>query len=203
MIRFEDLIEKVKAANPDADTEILRRAYVFSAYEHKGQVRRSGEPYLVHPLEVADMLADMRLDPVAVAAGLLHDIVEDTPNTIEKIRDLFGEQVAHVVEGVTKISQLSFSTSEERQAETYRKMLLANYPSRDPQVNFEHAARQAYIALGAALISAAFEEVDATPMEGFVPPAVDDILGLTARGLRSVSAGELTREWVAAWLASV
>ncbi len=75
MIRFEDLIEKVKAANPEADTELLRRAYVFSAYEHKGQVRRSGEPYLVHPLEVADLLADMRLDPVAVAAGLLHDIV--------------------------------------------------------------------------------------------------------------------------------
>ncbi|MBP6715273.1 MAG: bifunctional (p)ppGpp synthetase/guanosine-3',5'-bis(diphosphate) 3'-pyrophosphohydrolase [Acidobacteria bacterium] len=125
MIRFEDLIEKVKAANPEADTELLRRAYVFSAYEHKGQVRRSGEPYLVHPLEVADMLADMRLDPIAVAAGLLHDIVEDTPNTIEKIRELFGEKVAHVVEGVTKLSSLQFSSSEERQAESFRKMLLA------------------------------------------------------------------------------
>ncbi len=125
MIRFEDLIEKVKAANPEADTELLRRAYVFSAYEHKGQVRRSGEPYLVHPLEVADMLADLRLDPVAVAAGLLHDIVEDTPNTIEKIRELFGEKVAHVVEGVTKLSSLQFSSSEERQAESFRKMLLA------------------------------------------------------------------------------
>ena len=125
MIRFEDLIEKVRAANPDADTELLRRAYVFSAYEHKGQVRRSGEPYLVHPLEVADILADLRLDVVAIAAGLLHDIVEDTPNTIEKIRELFGEQVAHVVEGVTKLSGLQFSSSEERQAESFRKMLLA------------------------------------------------------------------------------
>jgi guanosine-3',5'-bis(diphosphate) 3'-pyrophosphohydrolase len=125
MIRFEDLLEKVRAANPDADTELLRRAYVFSAYEHKGQVRRSGEPYLVHPLEVADLLADMRLDVVAIAAGLLHDIVEDTPNTIEKVRDLFGEQVAHVVEGVTKLSGLQFSSSEERQAESFRKMLLA------------------------------------------------------------------------------
>ena len=125
MIRFEDLIEKVKAANPEADTELLRRAYVFSAYEHKGQVRRSGEPYLVHPLEVADLLAEMRLDPVAVAAGLLHDIVEDTPNTIEKIRELFGEKVAHVVEGVTKLTSLQFSSSEERQAESFRKMLLA------------------------------------------------------------------------------
>ena len=125
MIRFEDLTEKVRAANPDADTELLRRAYVFSAYEHKGQVRRSGEPYLVHPLEVADILADLRLDPVAIAAGLLHDIVEDTPNTIEKVRELFGEQVAHVVEGVTKLSALQFSSSEERQAESFRKMLLA------------------------------------------------------------------------------
>src|SRR6476660_5769595 len=125
MIRFEDLLEKVRAANPEADTELLRKAYVFSAYEHKGQVRRSGEPYLVHPLEVADVLADMRLDVVAIAAGLLHDIVEDTPNSIEKVRELFGEQVAHVVEGVTKLSSLQFSSSEERQAETFRKMFLA------------------------------------------------------------------------------
>src|SRR5215475_5690090 len=125
MIRFEDLLEKVRAANPDADTELLRKAYVFSAYEHKGQVRRSGEPYLVHPLEVAAILADMRLDVVAISAGLLHDIVEDTPNTIEKIRELFGEQVAHVVEGVTKLSAIRFSSSEERQAENFRKMLLA------------------------------------------------------------------------------
>jgi guanosine-3',5'-bis(diphosphate) 3'-pyrophosphohydrolase len=125
MIRFEDLLEKVRAASPDADTELLRKAYVFSAYEHKGQIRRSGEPYLVHPLEVADILADLRLDTVAIAAGLLHDIVEDTPNTIEKVRELFGEEVAHVVEGVTKLSALQFSSSEERQAESFRKMLLA------------------------------------------------------------------------------
>src|SRR5499426_3689644 len=125
MIRFEDLIEKVRASNPDADAELLRRAYVFSAYEHKGQVRRSGEPYLVHPIEVADILADLRLDVVAVAAGLLHDIVEDTPNSIDKVRELFGEQVAHVVEGVTKLSGLQFASSEERQAASFRKMLLA------------------------------------------------------------------------------
>src|SRR4029078_3023748 len=125
MIRFEDLIEKVRATHPDADVELLRRAYVFSAYEHKGQVRRSGEPYLVHPLEVADLLADMRLDVVAISAGLLHDIVEDTPNTIDKVRELFGEQVAHVVEGVTKLSTLQFASSEERQAESFRKMLMA------------------------------------------------------------------------------
>jgi GTP pyrophosphokinase len=77
MIRFEDLLEKVRGYSPDADLELLRRAYVFSALEHKGQVRHSGEPYLVHPLEVADVLADMKLDVVCVAAGLLHDVVED------------------------------------------------------------------------------------------------------------------------------
>ena len=125
MIRFEDLLEKVRAYSPDADVEMLRRAYVFSAFEHKGQVRHSGEPYLIHPLAVADFLADMRLDAVAIAAGLLHDVVEDTLTTIERIRELFGPEVAHVVEGVTKISAITFSSSEERQAETFRKMLLA------------------------------------------------------------------------------
>src|SRR5436309_13004972 len=103
MIRFEDLIEKVRAGNPEADVELLRRAYVFSAFEHKGQVRHSGEPYLVHPLEVADLLADMKLDVVAVAAGLLHDVVEDTQTPIDRIRELFGTDIAHVVQGVRKL----------------------------------------------------------------------------------------------------
>src|SRR5690349_14934041 len=125
MIRLEDLIEKVKASNPDADVALLRRAYDFAVSGHKGQLRQSGEPYVVHPLRVADILADMRLDVVAIAAGLLHDIVEDTPNTIEKVRELFGEPVAHVVEGVTKLSSLHFASSEERQAESFRKMLMA------------------------------------------------------------------------------
>src|SRR4051812_27857045 len=125
MIRFEDLLEKVRAYNPDADLELLRRAYVFSAYEHKGQVRHSGEPYMVHPLEVANFLADLKLDVVAVAAGLLHDIVEDTQTPIERIKELFGADIAHVVEGVTKLGAIPFSSSEERQAENFRKMLLA------------------------------------------------------------------------------
>ena len=125
MIRFEDLIDKVRATNPEADIELLRRAYVFSAFEHKGQVRHSGEPYLVHPLEVADLLADMKLDVVAIAAGLLHDIVEDTQTPIERIQELFGADVAHVVEGVTKLGAIKFSSIEERQAENFRKMLLA------------------------------------------------------------------------------
>ena len=125
MIRFEDLLEKVGAYSPDADVELLRRAYVFSAFEHRGQVRHSGEPYLIHPLAVADFLADMKLDVVAIAAGLLHDVVEDTLTTIERIQEVFGAEVAHVVEGVTKISAIPFSSSEERQAENFRKMLLA------------------------------------------------------------------------------
>jgi guanosine-3',5'-bis(diphosphate) 3'-pyrophosphohydrolase len=125
MIRFETLLEKVRAYSPEADLELLRRAYVFSALEHKGQVRHSGEPYLVHPLEVADSLADMKLDVVAVAAGLLHDVVEDTLTTPERIQELFGKEIAHVVEGVTKIGAIPFSSSEERQAENFRKMLLA------------------------------------------------------------------------------
>src|SRR5918994_7374119 len=125
MIRFEDLVEKVRTYSPDADLELLRGAYVFSAFEHRGQVRHSGEPYMVHPLEVADFLADMKLDVVAIAAGLLHDVVEDTLTSIERIEELFGRDVAHVVEGVTKISAIPFSSSEERQAENFRKMLLA------------------------------------------------------------------------------
>src|SRR5215204_2903219 len=125
MIRFETLLEKVRAYSPEADLELLRRAYVFSALEHKGQVRHSGEPYLVHPLEVADILAEMKLDVVCVSSGLLNDVVEDTLTTIERIRETFGDEVAHIVEGVTKISTIPFSTSEERQVENFRKMLLA------------------------------------------------------------------------------
>jgi GTP diphosphokinase / guanosine-3',5'-bis(diphosphate) 3'-diphosphatase len=125
MIRFEDLVDKVSSYSPEADLELLRRAYVFSALEHKGQVRHSGEPYLVHPLEVASLLADMRLDVVAVSAGLLHDVVEDTLTTIERVRELFGPEVAHVVEGVTKLSNIPFSSKEAQQAENFRRMFLA------------------------------------------------------------------------------
>ncbi len=125
MIRFEDLLEKVRTYSPDADLELLRGAYVFSAFGHKGQVRHSGEPYMVHPLEVADFLADLKLDVVAIAAGLLHDVVEDTLTSIEVINERFGPEVAHVVEGVTKISAIPFQSNEERQAENFRKMLLA------------------------------------------------------------------------------
>ncbi len=125
MIRFEDLLGKVRSYSPDGDLELLRKAYVFSALAHKGQVRHSGEPYLIHPLEVSDILADQRLDVVCVASGLLHDVVEDTLTTVERIRELFGADVAHIVEGLTKISAIPFQSSEERQAENFRKMLLA------------------------------------------------------------------------------
>jgi GTP pyrophosphokinase len=119
------VVEKVREYNPDADVELLRRAYVFSAYEHKGQVRHSGEPYLVHPIEVSNILADLKLDIVTLVAGLLHDVVEDTLTSVERLSEVFGDEVAHLVDGVTKISAISFSSSEERQAENFRKMLLA------------------------------------------------------------------------------
>jgi len=125
MIRFEDIQDTVQRHHPDADLDILRKAYIFSAVEHKGQVRASGEPYLVHPLEVSNILAEMRMDPVCVAVGLLHDVLEDTLTTPERLQEFFGPDVLHIVEGVTKISKIPYATSEERQAETYRKMLLA------------------------------------------------------------------------------
>ncbi|MBI2822967.1 MAG: bifunctional (p)ppGpp synthetase/guanosine-3',5'-bis(diphosphate) 3'-pyrophosphohydrolase [Acidobacteria bacterium] len=125
MIRFEDLEQKVEEYHPQADLELLRKAYIFSAREHRGQVRQSGEPYLSHPLEVANILAEMKLDVVSVAVGLLHDVLEDTLTTFETLRELFGEDVAHLVEGVTKISKIPFSSTQEKQAENFRKLLLA------------------------------------------------------------------------------
>ncbi|MBV9923464.1 MAG: bifunctional (p)ppGpp synthetase/guanosine-3',5'-bis(diphosphate) 3'-pyrophosphohydrolase [Acidobacteria bacterium] len=125
MIRIEDIIEKVGQNHPQADLDMLRRAYFFSAVHHKGQTRASGEPYLVHPLEVANILADMRLDEVSVATGLLHDVVEDTLVEPEVIRDSFGEEIAHLVDGLTKLAHISNQSREEQQAENVRKMLLA------------------------------------------------------------------------------
>ncbi|HUQ33505.1 MAG TPA: bifunctional (p)ppGpp synthetase/guanosine-3',5'-bis(diphosphate) 3'-pyrophosphohydrolase, partial [Pyrinomonadaceae bacterium] len=125
MIRIEDIVSKVSRNHPQADLDMLRRAYFFSAREHKGQTRASGEPYLVHPLEVANILADMRLDEVSVSTGLLHDVVEDTLVDLETIRKYFGDDVTLLVDGLTKISQISNVSLEEQQAENVRKMLLA------------------------------------------------------------------------------
>jgi len=125
MIRIEDIVGKVGRNHPQADLDMLRRAYFFSAREHKGQTRASGEPYLVHPLEVANILADMRLDEVSVSTGLLHDVVEDTLVDLDTIRSYFGDEVTQLVDGLTKISQISNVSLEEQQAENVRKMLLA------------------------------------------------------------------------------
>src|SRR6476659_7815224 len=123
--RFRELMRRMRANRPNDDLELIRKAYEFSQKHHAGQTRASGEPYLVHPLEVALVLAEMKMDPVAIAAGLLHDSVEDTSVTVVDIRKEFGEQVAHIVEGVTKISAIDFATREEQQAENLRKMMLA------------------------------------------------------------------------------
>jgi len=118
-------MKRMQESRPQDDLSIVKKAYDYSLKHHDGQTRASGEPYLVHPLEVALVLAEMKMDPVAIAAGLLHDSVEDTSVTIDDIRKEFGEQVAHIVEGVTKISKIDFATREEQQAENLRKMMLA------------------------------------------------------------------------------
>ncbi len=130
MVRLEEIIDKISAYNSAADTELIRKAYIFSAKVHHGQMRLSGEPYLSHIIEVAHILADMQMDVVTVAAGILHDTVEDTLTTLDKIRELFGDEAAALVDGVTKIGKISFeskggASGEERQAENFRKMIIA------------------------------------------------------------------------------
>jgi GTP pyrophosphokinase len=122
---IHDLIERVQRYNPGAQVDLIRRAYDFSARAHEGQVRRSGEPYLQHPLAVAEVLAALKLDVPAIVAGLLHDTVEDTVCTQEQIEEEFGKDVARLVDGVTKIGQIHFKSYEEKQAENFRKMLIS------------------------------------------------------------------------------
>ena len=123
--RFESLLRQVQANRPNEDVSLIRKAWEFCVQHHDGQKRASGEPYIIHPLEVAEVLAEMKLDATAIAAALLHDSVEDTPATNEEIEEAFGDQVAHIVEGVTKIDKIQFANREDRQAENVRKMLLA------------------------------------------------------------------------------
>jgi len=123
--RVEALLKLVHANRPSDDIALVRKAWEFCARHHAGQMRASGEPYIVHPLEVAEVLAEMKMDSTAIAAGLLHDAVEDTPATNEEIEAGFGSQVAHIVEGVTNIDKIEFANREDRQAENVRKMLLA------------------------------------------------------------------------------
>src|SRR3970282_1985869 len=125
LTRFRELLRKIKRNRPQEDLQLLRRAYQFSAQHHMRQVRLSGAPYLSHPLEVAHILADFRMDLPTLATALLHDVVEDTSVTLEEVREQFGEEVAHLVVGVTKIAKLEFVSREERQAQNVRKMLLA------------------------------------------------------------------------------
>jgi len=125
MIRFEDVERKVERHHPEADLDLLRRAYIYSAKAHKDQVRASGEPYLIHPLSVAAILADMKMDVATVSTGLLHDVVEDTLASTGDISKVFGEEVANLVDGVTKISNLGKKSKKEAQAENLRKMILA------------------------------------------------------------------------------
>ena len=123
--RFEELLRHVQANRPSEDVSLIRKAWEFCVKHHEGQMRASGEPYIIHPLEVAEVLAEMKMDATSIAAGLLHDSVEDTPATNEEIAEKFGPQVAHIVEGVTKIDKIQFANREDRQAENVRKMLLA------------------------------------------------------------------------------
>ncbi|MFZ4859200.1 MAG: RelA/SpoT family protein [Desulfuromonadaceae bacterium] len=125
MIRLNDILDKVSVYNPTADHNLIRKAYVYCAKVHQGQTRLSGEPYIIHPMEVAGLLADLKLDVPSVITGFLHDTIEDTLATSEDLTRMFGSEVAALVEGVTKISKIDFKTKEESQAENFRKMLLA------------------------------------------------------------------------------
>jgi len=125
MTRLNDILDMVASYNPSADLNLIRKAYVYCAKVHQGQTRLSGEPYIIHPLEVAGLLASMRLDVPSIVTGFLHDTIEDTLTTPEELAGMFGQEVADLVEGVTKISKIHFKTKEENQAENFRKMLLA------------------------------------------------------------------------------
>ena len=125
MIRQFELVEKVKEYDPNADEEAINRAYVFAMRAHGNQKRASGDPYFLHPLEVAGILTDYRLDENSIITALLHDTVEDTQATSSEIRDQFGEEVMHLVDGVTKLTQIELQSEDSDQAENFRKLVLA------------------------------------------------------------------------------
>jgi GTP pyrophosphokinase len=126
LLRLNDILDKVSAYRPEGDLDVIKKAYVYSAKVHQGQIRKSGEPYLVHPLEVAGLLAELKLDEASIVTGLLHDTIEDTLATKEDVAALFGEEISELVDGVTKLSQFTAAnTQEEKQAENFRKMVVA------------------------------------------------------------------------------
>src|SRR6185295_2620408 len=125
MLQLDDVLHKVEHYHPAADLDLIKRTYAFAKKAHDGQLRRSGDPYVVHPLGVASTIADLKLDVPSICAGLLHDCVEDTSATTDDISQQFGGEIAFLVDGVTKIGKIAWNTREERQAENFRKMLLA------------------------------------------------------------------------------
>jgi len=125
MVRLTNILEKVKGYHPRADTDLINKAYVYASRMHDGQRRKSGDAYFVHPVSVADIIADMRLDASSVCAALLHDVVEDCEASVEDIETVFGDEVAFLVDGVTKLGKVNFASREDRQAESFRKMLVA------------------------------------------------------------------------------
>ena len=125
MVRLTNILEKVKGYHPRADTDLINKAYVYASRMHDGQRRKSGDAYFVHPVSVADIIADMRLDASSVCAALLHDVVEDCEASVADIETVFGDEVAFLVDGVTKLGKVNFASREDRQAESFRKMLVA------------------------------------------------------------------------------
>ena len=123
---LEEILARVKKVDTDGKgIDLVQRAYDYAADAHKDQKRKSGEPYIVHPLYVASIITELMIDPPTIAAALLHDVVEDTGATVQQMQDLFGEEVARLVDGVTKLAKLNFADREEQQAESLRKMILA------------------------------------------------------------------------------
>jgi guanosine-3',5'-bis(diphosphate) 3'-pyrophosphohydrolase len=125
MVRLTDILDKVTAYHPTADADLINKAYVYASRMHEGQRRKSGDPYFIHPVSVAHIIADMHLDGASVCAALLHDVVEDTMATEGDISALFGPEIAFLVDGVTKLGKINFISKEDQQAESFRKMLIA------------------------------------------------------------------------------
>src|SRR5437763_1040598 len=125
MIRQYELVELIKTYDPDMNEDLVNRAYVYAMKMHGAQMRASGDPYFSHPLEVAGILTEMKMDTASICTALLHDTVEDTHATLEDIRRLFGDEICRLVDGVTKLSRIEFQSAQEKQAENFRKLILA------------------------------------------------------------------------------
>src|SRR5271156_4685268 len=125
MLQVDQLVDRIRTYQPSVDSDLIQRAYDYSYRMHAGQKRKSGQPYIVHPVSVAGIIADLRLDAASVCAGLLHDVVEDTLATTADLTKEFGTEVAELVDGVTKLSKINFTSKEDRQAENFRKMVVA------------------------------------------------------------------------------